>query len=139
MANEVLQINVTAITSGVQFDSSLKKDSNEVGKASTDATTGESTIEYTVGSTGESLTLDVSTTNTTGGLFSIALGSRVNRTINVCGQVPDDKKPQPNVTITPTGKVTPTNTVLPTFTGAATMLQGVIAAAAFPLLFALAL
>lgn len=139
LANEVLQINVTAITSGIQFDSSLKKDGNEVGKASTDATTGESTVEYTVGSTAESLTLEVSTTDTTGGLFSIALGSSVNRTINVCGQVPDDKKPQPNVTIIPTGKVTPTNTVLPTFTGAATMLQGVIAAAAFPILFALAL
>lgn len=139
LANEVLQINVTAITPGVTFDSSLKSGSNEVGKARTDATTGESTVSYTVGSTPESLTLDVSTTNTTGGLFSIALGSSVNRTINVCGQVPDDTKPQPNVTITPTGKVTPTNTVLPTFTGAAAMVRGVAAAAVFPVLFAMAL
>lgn len=139
LANEVLQINVTAITPGVTFDSSLKSGSNEVGKASTDATTGESTISYTVGSTAESLTLDVSTTNTTGGLFSIALGSSVNRTINVCGQVPDDTKPQPNVTITPTGKVTPTNTVLPTFTGAAAMIRGVAAVAVIPVLFAIAL
>lgn len=86
LANEVLNITVTAITPGVTFDSSLKKGGNEVGKASTDATTGEGVIAYTVGGAAESLTLDLSTTSPTGGLFQIALDSSVNRTINVCGQ-----------------------------------------------------
>ena len=88
LANEIVNITVTAVTPGVAFDSSLKKDGSEVGKASTDATTGEGSITYTAGSTSENLTLEVSTTNTTGGLFSIALGSSVNRTINICGQNP---------------------------------------------------
>lgn len=88
LANEIVNITITAVTAGVPFDSSLMKDGNEVGEAATDATTGVATISYTAGSTAENLTLDVSTTNTTGGLFSIALGSSVNRTINVCGQNP---------------------------------------------------
>ena len=46
---------------------------------------------------------------------------------------------RPNSTVTPTGKPTPTNTKPPTFSGAATMLQGVVTVAAFPVLFALAL
>jgi len=143
LANEVLNVTVTAVTEGVVFDFKLKqKGGADIETASTDATTGEGVIKYTVGGAAESLELEVSTSNPDSGLFSIALQSSLNRTINVCGQDPgtDPTTPKPNGTITPpTFTPTPTNTQGPVFTGAASIVRGVAAVAIFPVLFAVAL
>ncbi len=90
LANEVLGFNITAITAGVAFDITLKqKGGAEISTTSTDATTGLGTIDYTAGGSDESLELDVSTTNATGGLFAVAVTSNLNRIINVCGSNPN--------------------------------------------------
>lgn len=143
LANEVLNVTVTAVTEGQVFDFKLKtKGGADIESASTDPSTGEGVIEYTVGGAAESLEIEVSTTNTTSGLFSIALQSSLNRTINVCGQNPgtDPTAPKPNgtATITPSTP-TPTNTKGPIFSGAAAVVRGVAAIAVFPVLFAIAL
>lgn len=89
LASEVINVTVTAVTEGVVFNFKLKqKGGADIESASTDATTGEGIIKYTVGGPAESLELEVGTASTDSALFSIALQSSLNRTINVCGQNP---------------------------------------------------
>jgi hypothetical protein len=147
LPNEELSFTISAITVGQTFDLKLldKASSTELGAVSTDPTTGEGTFNYTVGATAQSLQLDVSTTSVTQGIYSLGLTSNFNRTVNVCGSntggnPPNGTNTPPNGT-TPAHPSTPTPTKshTPVFTGAAATVQGVLAVAVFPVLFALAL
>lgn len=154
-AGEALNFTVTSITAGVTFDVSLKdKTANkDVSSQSTDATTGIASILYTA-TAATNLELDVTTKNTTGGLFGVQLQSSVNRTISVCGStnttstnstVPSGGSTA-NVsvssTLAPTPSATGTKTASssPLYTGAASAMgvgRDVAAVALFPVLMAL--
>jgi hypothetical protein len=87
VAHEKLKFSVQAI-SEQSFDIKLvdKIGNSDIKGASTDST-GLATIEYET-TAALTLELDVSTSNSTTGLFSISLVSSVNRTISVCGVTP---------------------------------------------------
>lgn len=142
LAAEVLNFTLTAITTGQAFSIALKKKGGaDISSAATDAS-GVAIIKYTVGTAPENLELDVSTTDAAVGLFSVEIGSSVNRTINVCGV--GNTTTVPNGPTGTTGPLTPTYSgtgtpSLPPFTAAANVLRGAVAVAFLPVFAVVAL
>jgi hypothetical protein len=83
IAGEDLNFTVKALSSqSLSVKLSDKTASKDVGTQATDST-GSAGVLYIASSAAE-LELSVSTTNATSGLFSVSLGSSVNRTFNLC-------------------------------------------------------
>jgi hypothetical protein len=83
IAGEDLKFTVKALDSqALSVKLSDKTASTDVGIQATDST-GSAGLLYTASGAAE-LELSVSTTNATSGLFSVSLGSSVNRTFNLC-------------------------------------------------------
>jgi len=144
-AGEELNFTITAITDE-EFDVTLRdKTANKDLQTASTNDTGIASLILTV-TTATELELDVSTTNSTSGLFSVSLVSSVNRTISVCqssnGTSVSNTTGTSNTTVGPSTTLIPsasytrstTSPTMPVFTGAAATVQSFALAALFPVL-----
>ncbi|KAG9230065.1 putative calcium-activated chloride channel regulator 4, partial [Amylocarpus encephaloides] len=136
IAGEALNFTVNALSSqSLSVKLSDKTASTDVKTQATDAQ-GTAGILYTPAGAA-TLELSVTTTNATSGLFSVSLGSSVNRTFDLCtpNNTTINNGTNPNITIpTGTGGVpSPTSTVIQ-ITGAAVSIKARLAQGVIPML-----